>query len=80
MKEFFDSKGINYHVVNSTKGNILAKIVNLIYLLDYSTIYAAVIHKIDPSPVKSIDFIKSKLWFSKYNLSVKFYIFNLQYS
>tara|TARA_B100000029_G_scaffold167274_1_gene163455 strand:+ start:932 stop:1939 length:1008 start_codon:yes stop_codon:yes gene_type:complete len=61
MKEFFDSKRINYHVVNSTKGNILAKIVNLIYLLDYSTIYAAVIHKIDPSPVKSIDFIKSKL-------------------
>jgi len=61
MKEFFDSKEINYHVVNSTKGNILAKIVNLIYLLDYSTIYAAVIHKIDPSPVKSIDFIKSKL-------------------
>ena len=61
MKEFFDSKGINYHVVNSTKGNILAKIVNLIYLLDYSTIYAAVIHKIDPLPVKSIDFIKSKL-------------------
>ena len=25
---------------------------------------------------EDIDFIKSKLWFSKYNLSVKFYIFN----
>ena len=30
-------------------GGILSKITNLIYLLDYSTIYAAVLNKINPS-------------------------------
>ena len=38
-----------------------SKVHNLIYLLDYTSIYKAVISKIDPTPVKSIDFIKSKL-------------------
>jgi hypothetical protein len=47
--------------------------------LDYTSIYLAILSKIDPSPVDAIDFIKSRLWFSKYNLSVKFYMFNFQY-
>ena len=61
LKEFFDIKGIDYRVVNSIDGNILSKITSLIYLLDYSTIYAAVLNNTDPSPVDPIDFIKSKL-------------------
>ena len=48
--------------VKSIDGNILSKITSLIYLLDYSTIYAAVLNNTDPSPVDSIDFIKSRLW------------------
>ena len=61
FREFFDSEQIKYHEIKSTQGSILTKMTNLIYLLDYSTIYAAVLKNIDPSPVKSIDFIKSKL-------------------
>ena len=61
LKEFFDGKGIDYRVINSIDGNILSKITSLIYLLDYSTIYAAVLNNIDPSPVVPIDFIKSRL-------------------
>ena len=61
LKEFFDGKGIDYSVVNSIDGNILSKITSLIYLLDYSTIYTAVLNNTDPSPVDPIDFIKSKL-------------------
>ena len=61
LKEFFELGGIEYRVVNSLKGSILSKITNLIYLLDYSSIYSAVLNKRDPSPVKSIDFIKSRL-------------------
>jgi len=61
LKEFFDDKNINYKIVNSTEGNILSKIVNLSYLLDYSSIYTSVLNKTDPSPVESIDFIKSRL-------------------
>ena len=47
--------------INSVKGGILSKIVNLNYLLDYSSIYTAILNKIDPTPVRSIDYIKSKL-------------------
>jgi glucose/mannose-6-phosphate isomerase len=43
-----------------TQSNILSKLMYLIYLLDYSTIYFAIKNKINPSPVSSIDFIKSK--------------------
>ena len=61
LKCFFKENNIEYKEIISENGNILTKIVNLIYLLDYSTIFKAVLDEIDPSPVKSIDFIKSKL-------------------
>ena len=61
LEEFFESKKIDFFSVKSLDGSILSKITNLIYLLDYSTIYAAVLNKINPSPVESIDFIKSRL-------------------
>jgi glucose/mannose-6-phosphate isomerase len=61
LKEFFQEKNIEYREIISAEGNILSKLINLIYLLDYASIYKAVLDQIDPSPVKSIDFIKSKL-------------------
>jgi len=61
LKEYFELNKIEFKEVNSIHGNILSKIINLIYLLDYSTIYRAVLSNIDPSPVKSIDFVKNKL-------------------
>jgi len=61
LKEFFNEKGIEYFETKSVEGNILSKIVNLVYLLDYSSIYHAVLNQIDPSPVNAIDFVKSRL-------------------
>jgi len=61
MEEFFKSKNIEYQIVDSLKGSILSKITNLVYLLDYSTIYASILKKVNPSPVDSIDFIKYRL-------------------
>jgi glucose/mannose-6-phosphate isomerase len=61
LKEFFATKKIKYEEVNSIDGNILSKIINLIYLLDYATIYRAIINQKDPSPVISIDFIKKRV-------------------
>ena len=61
LKIYFNNNKIEYKEIFSIKGNILAKLMHLIYLLDYTSIYKAVISKIDPTPVKSIDFIKSKL-------------------
>jgi len=56
---------IEYKEVISVKGSILSKLINLIYLLDYTSIYLAILRKVDPTPVKSIDFIKKKM--SEYN-------------
>jgi len=61
LKEYFDVNGVDYLEINSVSGNILSKIINLIYLLDYASIFKAVLDGIDPSPIKSIDFIKNRL-------------------
>ena len=61
LKEFFNLKQIEYKEVSSVKGNIISKIINLIYLFDYTSIYHSVISGIDPSPVSAIDFIKEHL-------------------
>lgn len=61
IKEYFNLKSIDYNEVYSVEGAILSKLINLIYFFDYTSIYKAILSKTDPSPVKSIDFIKSKL-------------------
>ena len=61
IKEFFDQNNIQYKEINSVPGNILTKLMTLTYLLDYSSIYRAVLSGIDPSPVSSINFIKSRI-------------------
>lgn len=61
LKKYFDKNNISYREVYSIKGNILSKLINLIYQLDYTSIYCAILSKIDPSPISSIDFIKKNL-------------------
>jgi len=61
LKEYFKTNNIEYQEIMSSNGNILTKLLNLIYLLDYSSVYRAILLKIDPSPTDSIDFIKKHL-------------------
>ena len=61
LKEYFETNRLDYWEVFSSSGSILTKLINLTYLLDYSAIYLAVLSKTDPTPVNSIDFIKSKI-------------------
>jgi len=61
LRQYFDENQIKYKEIFTVDGGILSKIVCLIYLLDYATIYHAVQLGIDPSPIKSIDFIKEML-------------------
>ena len=61
LKEFLRENKIEYREIMSVNGSIISKIINLIYLLDYSTIYKAVLDGTDPTPVKSIDYIKKNL-------------------
>ena len=60
LKEYFKNNKIDYKEILSIKSGILSKLINFIYLLDYTSIYHAVISKTDPSPVNSIDFIKNR--------------------
>lgn len=61
IKEFFDKNNIQYKEITSVSGNILTKLLMLTYLLDYTSIYRAILSEIDPTPVSSINFIKSKI-------------------
>ena len=61
FEDYFGTRNIEYFEIYSKEGNILSKLVNLIYILDFASIYLAVIKKIDPSPVEPIDYIKKKL-------------------
>lgn len=61
IKQYFDENGIAFREVLSVEGNILSKLITLIYQLDYSSIYASIITKVDPSPTYSINFIKQHL-------------------
>ena len=61
LKKFLRKNKIEFLEVQSVKGNILTKLVCLIYLLDYASIYLSIKHNVDPTPVKAIDFIKKNL-------------------
>jgi glucose/mannose-6-phosphate isomerase len=58
LKQYFNENDIDFKEIYSVKGNILTKILCLFYLLDYVSIYYAILNQQDPTPVKSIDYIK----------------------
>ena len=60
LKEYFEINKIDYREVFSGKGGILSKLIKLVYLLDYATIYLAIDSRLDPSPVRSIEFVKGR--------------------
>ena len=61
IKEFFNDRNIEFWEINSINGSILSKLMNLIYMLDYSSIYLAIKQGIDPSPILPTDFVKGKI-------------------
>ena len=61
VKNYFDEKNIDFKEIVSVEGSILSKLINLIYLLDYTSIYHSILSEIDPSPIESIKFVKKRL-------------------
>jgi glucose/mannose-6-phosphate isomerase len=61
LKKLLSQNNVEYKEIKSVKGGILSKLVSLVYLLDYTTIYLAIKFNIDPTPVKSIEFIKKNI-------------------
>ena len=65
FEEYFDVHSIPYRVVRAVDGHILTKLINLVYVLDYATIYLAGVRRVDPTPVDSINFVKERtIWSS----------------
>ena len=61
VEKYFKENKIDFQIINSVDGNILTKIISLIYLFDYVSIYKAIMLQTDPTPVNSIDYIKNKI-------------------
>jgi len=61
LEKYFNQNEIKFQKIISKEGDIITKLINLIYILDYTSIYLAVKKGINPTPVKSIDFIKNQL-------------------
>ena len=60
FEQYFEANSIRYRAVRAVNGHIMTKLVNLVYMLDYCSIYLAAIRGVDPTPVGSIDFIKER--------------------
>ena len=61
IEKYFQKNKIKFLKIKSKEGDIITKLINLIYLLDYSSIYYSIKRGIDPTPVYSIEFIKKQL-------------------
>ena len=61
FKGYLAYKKIPHKEILSINGNILSKLVNMVYLLDYASIYLAIKNGDDPSPIDSICYIKDRL-------------------
>lgn len=61
LKRYFEENDIDYWDVVAQKGGILSKLINLIYMLDYASIYLAVLNKIDPTPIIPINYVKKHM-------------------
>ena len=63
LQESYESElmPVDFKEIFSVEGNILSILMNQIYILDFASIYKAIIQEIDPSLVKSIDFVKNRL-------------------
>ena len=61
ISQYFEQNNIEYKEIHSVTGGILSKIMCLIFVLDYASIYYAIRLGVDPTPIKSINFIKEKL-------------------
>ena len=61
MSEYFASRSVEFREVSSPAGSLLTKLVGLIYVLDYASVYLALLRGADPAPVESIDYVKSRV-------------------
>lgn len=60
FEDYFNEKNIPFTKINSSGKHIMTKLMNLIYILDYCTIYLAAIRGVNPTSTDSIDYVKKR--------------------
>jgi len=59
--EIITKAGVSYELVEATGESPLAQMMSLVLLGDYVSFYLAILNSVDPTPVASIDYLKSRL-------------------
>ena len=59
--ELLARAGINHELVEATGKTALAHVLSLVLFGDYVSFYLAILNRVDPTPVDSIDFVKKYL-------------------
>ena len=60
-KELLDQAGIEHHSVELPGATALSEVLQMTYLTDHVSFYVALLNGADPSPNRSIDFLKDRL-------------------
>ena len=59
--QLLDQARVSYQIVDGEGTSPLSQIMSLVLFGDYSSFYLAILYKIDPTPVKAIDYLKEQL-------------------
>jgi len=59
--EILNKAGIEHETMDSYGDSPLSQLMSLVFLGDWVSYYLAILYKIDPSPVKVIDYLKERL-------------------
>ena len=59
--QLLERAGVGYQFVDSEGSSPLSQMMSLVLFGDYVSYYLAILYKIDPSPVKVIDYLKEQL-------------------
>lgn len=59
--QLLEQAGVDYQIVDGEGTSPLSQIMSLVLFGDYVSYYLAMLYKIDPSPVKTIDYLKAQL-------------------
>jgi glucose/mannose-6-phosphate isomerase len=59
--ELLQQNGIGHQIIDNHGENELSQMMNMVFLGDWVSYYLAILNQIDPTPVKSIDYLKKRL-------------------
>ena len=59
--ELLEQSGISYQIIDASGKASLSQMMSLVFLGDWASYYLAMLYHTDPTPVKSIDYLKNRL-------------------